>query len=238
MTSVSPSSTAVLFDFDHTLFAHDDSGQWVLDAYRSIDREPGEAAARAFYDRMRKARREVHVAAALRGCQKSTALHHHAHQLWFTQAGAEADLARALYARLLSPRSWTPYSDVAATLAVLKEHAVAVAVVSNVGWDIRPTFTAHGLAEFVDTFVLSCEEGAEKPEPQLFRTACDRLGTTPQQALMVGDDPVNDGAAIAVGIPVYLLPDQPLGTRRGLGAVLPLIHSRLASSEGDAYARP
>ncbi|MEU0272250.1 HAD-IA family hydrolase [Streptomyces sp. NPDC006307] len=228
MSGADSSPVAVLFDFDHTLFAHDDSPRWVLDACRAAGRDTGGAAARALYDRMLAERRTPGVTAAMRGCQRSAAAHRRAHLAWFGRAGADEELARALYARLLSPEAWTPYEDVGATLAALHAHNVPVGVVSNVGWDIRPTFAAHGLAGYVgaDAFVLSCEEGAEKPDPGLFRTACARLGVPPGRALMVGDDPVNDGAAVTAGLRVHLLPDRPPGACRGLaGAVHHVLHA-------------
>ncbi|MET9801801.1 HAD-IA family hydrolase [Streptomyces sp. NPDC006368] len=232
-----PSPRAVLFDYDHTLFAHDDSHRWVLDACCATGRETGETAARTLYARMRAVRRSAPVEEGMRGCQRSTSAHRRAHLSWFGQAGADAELAQALYARLLSPAAWIPYGDVAAVLAALRERGVPVAVVSNVGWDIRPTFAAHGLDRYVDAFVLSCDEGAEKPRLRLFRTACARLGTPPHEALMVGDDPVNDGAAVAAGLHVHLLPDRPAGAYRGLaGAVHHLLHTRPSSPKGETYA--
>ena len=50
---------------------------------------------------------------------------------------------------------------------------------SNIGWDLRPVFRAHGLDAFVDAYVLSYEHGIQKPDGRLFRAACeaDRAGS-------------------------------------------------------------
>jgi FMN phosphatase YigB (HAD superfamily) len=94
----------------------------------------------------------------------------------------------------------------------------------------------HGLRGLVDGFALSCEHGSEKPEQTLFLVACAQLGIDPNDALMVGDDPVNEAAAVRSGLHVYLLPDQPMGGQRGLAPVCELVRGggqpdRSASSE-------
>lgn len=211
---------AVLLDFDHTLFTFDDSVDWVRVAQRSLGRDLDETAIRDRYERIEAARRWPEVVAEQRGSQCSPVLHRQAHRSWFRRAGIDEALAEAMYARLLSPAGWTPYRDVAVTLAALRAHRVPVAVVSNVGWDIRPTFAHHGFADQVDAFVLSCEQGVEKPNLTMFRVACEQLGVAPEEALMVGDDPVNDGAAVELGARFRLLPDCPPGGYRGLAEAL------------------
>ncbi len=47
-----------------------------------------------------------------------------------------------------------------------------VAVVSNIGFDLRPLCAALGFAELVDAFVLSYEVGRCKPDPAIFLQAC------------------------------------------------------------------
>jgi FMN phosphatase YigB (HAD superfamily) len=43
------------------------------------------------------------------------------------------------------------------------------------------------------------------PTPPIFRIALDELGVGPEEAVMVGDRPAYDGAAIALGMPTLLL---------------------------------
>ncbi|SMD22779.1 HAD family hydrolase [Lentzea albidocapillata] len=119
--------------------------------------------------------------------------------------------AEAFYDQLLAPESWVPYPDTRATLEHLKD--VPVAVVSNIGWDIRSVFELHGLTHLVDEFVLSYEEGVIKPDPKIFTTACERLGVDPREAVMVGDSEEADGGAEAIGCAFRLVNPVPTSDR-------------------------
>jgi len=213
----------VLFDFDHTLFQFDDSIAWLRVALERLGRAPAPDDIRTLYERIEAARSWPEVIDEQRGCQRSPATHHAALISWFRGAGADSAVADALYQRLTDPAGWTPYTDVTHTLSSLYDSGVPIGIVSNVGWDIRPIFEHHDLAGLVDGFALSCEHGSEKPEQTLFLVACAQLGIDPCDALMVGDDPVNDAAAVRSGLHVYLLPDQPMGGQRGLAPVYDLV---------------
>jgi HAD superfamily hydrolase (TIGR01509 family) len=119
--------------------------------------------------------------------------------------------------------SWVPYGDTGGFLRALADRGVPVGVVSDIGWDIRGHARAAGLEDLVGTWVLSCEEGVEKPAPVLFRTACARLGVDPRRTLMVGDNPVRDGGAVAAGLRALVLASEQRDGDRGLGDVLALL---------------
>ncbi|SEB83550.1 Haloacid dehalogenase superfamily, subfamily IA, variant 2 with 3rd motif like haloacid dehalogenase/haloacid dehalogenase superfamily, subfamily IA, variant 3 with third motif having DD or ED/haloacid dehalogenase superfamily, subfamily IA, variant 1 with third motif having Dx(3-4)D or Dx(3-4)E [Streptomyces sp. TLI_105] len=84
---------------------------------------------------------------------------------------------------------------------------------SNIGWDLRPVFRAHGLDTLVDGYVLSYEVGARKPDPAIFRAACALLGLPPAEVLMVGDSRPADGGARALGCPVHFVDPLPADLR-------------------------
>jgi putative hydrolase of the HAD superfamily len=216
---------AVLLDFDRTLFSFDDSIDWLRVALDRLDRTVDPPEVLALYERIEAAHSSPEVLTEMRGCQRSPAAHRRAQLFWFRRAGADDALADALYRRLTDPDGWTPYSDTVSTLIALREHGVPLAIVSNVGWDIRPTFEHHGLGGLVTTFALSCEHGSEKPDATLFAAACAELGVAPDEVLMVGDDPINDSAGVRLGMHVFLLPGQPLGACRGLAPVIALASS-------------
>ncbi|RZS41149.1 HAD superfamily hydrolase (TIGR01493 family) [Herbihabitans rhizosphaerae] len=108
-------------------------------------------------------------------------------------------MTERLYERFMTPESWFPYPDTVSALRAVRDAGLPVAVVSNIAWDIRPTFELHGAADLVDEYVLSFEEGAVKPDPRLFTIACERIGIRPADALMIGDSEEADGGAVAVG---------------------------------------
>ncbi|MFF8380631.1 HAD family hydrolase [Streptomyces sp. NPDC015661] len=134
-------------------------------------------------------------------------------------------LVTALYERHMSPAAWQPYPDTGATLRALRSRGVPVAVVSNIGWDLRPVFRAHGFDELVDGYVLSYEVGALKPDPAIFRAGCELLGVAPPEVLMVGDNRTADGGARALGCPVHFV--DPLPVDRRPSALAPVLE-RLA----------
>ncbi|MBV2352853.1 HAD-IA family hydrolase [Streptomyces sp. J2-1] len=119
----------------------------------------------------------------------------------------------ALYARHMEPEAWAPYPDAAPVLRTLRERGAGIAVVSNIGWDLRPVFRAHGLDAYVDAYVLSYEYGVQKPDVRLFAAACERLGVAPEETLMVGDSKEADGGAAELGCRVHFVEHLPVDER-------------------------
>lgn len=126
------------------------------------------------------------------------------------KSGLRPEHAEALYGRLIDPAEWTPYPDAEAAFKGLAGKGLKIGVLSNIAFDIRPAFTAHSLAGYVDEFVLSFEVGVIKPDPAIFRVMLDRLGVAPENALMVGDSEEADGGAKALGCRFALV--EPLPT--------------------------
>jgi FMN phosphatase YigB (HAD superfamily) len=78
--------------------------------------------------------------------------------------GVDDALASALYDCGVAPEIWAPYPDVPKALSRIPSRGIAIGVVSNVPWDLRPIFE-HALGSFVRAFVPSFEEGTVKPDP-------------------------------------------------------------------------
>lgn len=131
-------------------------------------------------------------------------------------------LAEAMYDRMLDPDGWVPYADTVATLQTLRNLRIPVALVSNIGFDVRPIAKSLGFGDLVDTWVLSYEVGVCKPAPEIFRHACAQLGVSPERTLMVGDT-VADAGAVDAGCAVLVLPASTPGHGNGLGAALRLV---------------
>jgi HAD superfamily hydrolase (TIGR01509 family) len=238
--------TGVLFDFSGTLFRIEPAQRWLASVLHDagVVTEPAEIARLAD---------ELERAGALPGGPPPQVVPPHLAELWATRdesadrhRGAYVGLARqvelpdprlydALYDRHMTPAAWRPYPDAAEVLEALRRRGLAVGVISNIGWDLRPVFRAHGLDSAVDAFVLSYEHGIQKPSPALFRIACDALGQDPQDVLMVGDDRRADGGAAALGCAVHLVEHLPVERRPdGLRPVLELLDK---AQEQDTPAR-
>jgi HAD superfamily hydrolase (TIGR01509 family) len=225
----------VLFDFSGTLFRIESSESWlraVLDEAGMTLPEP-ELLAKAA---------ALEAAGALAGGSFPQHVPDHLAEAWATRdrtgelhRAAYTGLSRqvplpdpalhdALYDRHMTPAAWAPYPDAEEVLEALQARGIAVGVVSNIGWDLRPIFREHGLDPYVGAYVLSYEHGIQKPDPRLFATACDALGVTPQETLMVGDDRRADGGAAALGCAVHFVEHLPAAERPdGLRPVLDLV---------------
>jgi HAD superfamily hydrolase (TIGR01509 family) len=218
----------VLFDFQGTIAQVEDPVEWVLAAASECGTTLDPLLATSLADRLvtagraggpRPGRVPVHLVEAYADRDLTSASHRAAYQgLAETVA---PDLAEALYERLLRADGWRAYADTVPTLQALHAAGVPVAVLSNVGFDIRPLCHELGFAPYVSAWVLSFEVGTCKPDPAIFRHACRALGADPDRTLMVGDT-VADAAAVHAGLRVLILPAAGPGELNGLSAVLAL----------------
>lgn len=215
-----PAVEAVLFDFSNTLFHMVDVHTWLTRVAAAAGRDLD--VGRTLAD-VAAAAADPEVVAAQHGRDLSDAAHRTAMRVWFARVPCLAGAEDAAVDALRAPDAWVPYSDTAGVLDALAARGVPVGVVSDIGWDIRVHAAAAGLADRVGAWVLSCELGMEKPDPAMFTTACRMLGVDPRATLMVGDNPVRDGGAVAVGCRAFVLPSEYRDGERGLGAVLGLL---------------
>ncbi|MGW0951104.1 HAD family hydrolase [Streptomyces sp. NPDC002545] len=223
---------AVLFDFSGTLFRIESCESWLRAVLNAAELTLDERE-------LARTARALEEAGALPGGAPPARLPDEAAGLWeirdrsaelhrstYTTLSRQVPLPDpalhdALYERHMTPAAWAPYPDAAEVLRTLHERGVGVAVVSNIGWDLRPVFRAHGLDAYVDAYVLSYEHGVQKPDPRLFALACAALGADPKDVLMVGDSRHADGGAAALGCGTHFVDHLPV-TRRP-DALLPLL---------------
>src|SRR5213594_3882996 len=92
-----------------------------------------------------------------------------------------------LYERFAQAAAWRIYPDVAPAFAALAGRGLKLGVISN--WDdrLRPLLNALGLARRLEAIVVSCEVGASKPAPAIFRKTAKQLHASPDTVLHVGD---------------------------------------------------
>lgn len=133
----------------------------------------------------------------------------------FADAGLRPDLAEALYAIEADPRN-NPFAlDVPDTLEALHQAGLGIAVLSDIHFDLRPAFADARLLDYVDTFILSFEQGIQKPNPLIFTRTVEALRVEPAECLMVGDRSHPDGPAVEQGITTLLVPPlRDVGDRR------------------------
>jgi HAD superfamily hydrolase (TIGR01509 family) len=222
---------AVLFDFQGTLAQVEDAVTWVREAAATCGVELDRPRTTVLADRLVTAGRAggphpYRIPPHLSEVYTDRDLDPRAHRTAYTGLAETVDsgvegLPEALYERLLSPAGWIAYADTVPTLKALRAAGVPVAVVSNIGFDIRPISAHLGFADLVDVFVLSYEVGRCKPDPAIFQHACGLLRVDPERTLMVGDTPADAGAVMA-GCRALIVPASPPGAANGIAGALDL----------------
>jgi putative hydrolase of the HAD superfamily len=92
------------------------------------------------------------------------------------------------------------YDDTIPFLERLRRRGIATALVSNCMANTRELLVQLGIGDLVDTVVLSCEVGGEKPDPAVYRAALDHLGVPAADALFIDDQLRYCEGARAVGV--------------------------------------
>jgi putative hydrolase of the HAD superfamily len=212
----------VLFDFGNTLFAHPPLAITISECARRLGVPMGDAQAGDLADRIDAASMTPDELAHLRDLD--AAVWGRRWKVLYAIADEWLErLGDAVNTDMHDPLSWVPYTRSGETLRGLHDRGLLVGVVSNTGWDVRAVFAAHSMSQFVDSFTLSYEAGAVKPDRRIFHVACQSLGLDPADVLMVGDDPRADSGAVLAGIRTLLLPPQLPHTDNGIAAVLDII---------------
>jgi HAD superfamily hydrolase (TIGR01509 family) len=222
---------AVLFDFHGTLAQVEDPVEWVLAAATECGASLERARATALADQLvtvgrAGGPRPGKVPPQLAEVYTDRDLDSYSHRAAYVGLASTVDtgidgLSDALYERVLVPAGWRVYTDTVSVLAALHEAGVPIAVVSNIGFDIRPICAAFGFADYVSAWALSYEVGRCKPDPAIFKYACAALGVDAEATLMVGDSPA-DAAAVDAGCRALVIPSSIPGDTHGLGVVLSL----------------
>lgn len=213
---------AVLFDWGHTLFDTAGSVEFIVDWAGEYATPISADEARQLWDGARRRSRSAEELA--RGRDKSLEMHRRCWTaLWADLERRCPGITEPLYQHETTAAGWTPYIDTGEVLRAIASRDIPVVIVSDVPFDLRPIFAYYGLEQFVHAFVLSGEHDTIKPELRLFGIALAAAGVAAADALMVGDNHINDGAAIDVGIPTLLLPHVSHGAPRGLWSVIDLL---------------
>jgi len=192
----------VLFDWRGTLVRQQSKPEWVADALARLSRESefDDVLIRVHEADGAVGRLDTHHLGADR------ALHHTRFMQIMTEASIDQELADSLYASESDHRRNKWAIDVAPTFARLHRAGIRIGVVSDIHFDIRPSFAEAQLIEMVHSFSLACEVGRQKPSREIYEHALDGVGVSAPEALMVGDRAQPDGGAVSHGLHVLLVP--------------------------------
>ncbi|HWI62671.1 MAG TPA: HAD-IIIA family hydrolase, partial [Symbiobacteriaceae bacterium] len=113
----------------------------------------------------------------------------------FTEVGrllgrefSPAVLSRAAAVRLAEMRAaMAPRPDAVATLSTLRCRGLKIGMVTNCTLETDVLWAETELAPLVDAPLFSSREGRVKPDPELYREVCRRLGVLPRDCVYVGD---------------------------------------------------
>ena len=210
----------VILDFHSTLVDGGDPDGWIDSALRLLGRPDTELR-----PRLRAHLDQIWQHADTFDPKSERDLSSDRHRDVFRRAaalcpGADDELIAALYATMAD--QWVVFDDALPVLRELKSRGLRTLVLSNIGLDIRGCLARNGLAGLVDAVLLSYEVGVVKPDPAIFALALERLGTTGDRTLMVGDSARDDVGGAALGIRTLVLP-RTRGPVHGLVAVARLI---------------
>ncbi len=112
--------------------------------------------------------------------------------------------------RPLNQLALTPFPESVTVLAQLNRSGYRLALVSNTSQSnegvLREALHTLAMRCYFDAIVTSVDVGCEKPNPAIFVRALERLGCSPAEVVMVGDDLARDiqGAANLGIITIYV----------------------------------
>ena len=94
-------------------------------------------------------------------------------------------------------------------LEVLREKGFRLAVASATEQEKTVSHLERaGLRDYFQAVVTGDMVEKGKPAPDMFLLAARRLGSSPEECIVVGDSPADVFAASAAGMDIYLIPDQ------------------------------
>ena len=101
------------------------------------------------------------------------------------EAGQEIS-ARAMMERMAA--SAGPRPAMLEAVRKIKQQGLSVAALTNNWASEDPDTPRHSeLRDLFDAFIESSVEGLRKPDPKIYRLACERLSVRPQQAIFLDD---------------------------------------------------
>jgi HAD superfamily hydrolase (TIGR01509 family) len=115
-------------------------------------------------------------------------------RVFVDRLGADLDFTDAFVEAVV----FRPLPGVRDAIGSLREHGLALAVVSN--WDCSLAGHLQRIGIHIDVVVTCAEARAAKPDPAIFRAALTRLGVSAERTLHIGDQLEDEAGALAAGL--------------------------------------
>ncbi|MCZ6598189.1 MAG: HAD-IA family hydrolase [Planctomycetota bacterium] len=148
-------------------------------------------------------------------------------------------IATELFGRFEDPATFQPFPGAHELLDDLRARGLALGVISNWSARLPKLLRRLDFDRRLDVVMCSAIERMEKPEPEIFAAALERVGCRPDEALHAGDDLVKDArGAAAAGLEAILVDHfGALHPERGETDGYPVV-TNLASLEDLILNRP
>jgi len=216
--------TTILFDLDDTLFDHMGTARAALAATAAGWPALQGASVEALFQHYSELLEELHPLVMTGRLSYLAAREQRFARLLApyapaAPAAAAAQLAGQHYGHYQQLRR--PVAGALALLQALKPTYKLGIVTNNRTAEQQEKLRYLGMSELVDALITSEDVGVLKPDPAIYQVALQRLGASPAQTVLVGDNWLADVVgALAVGIrPVWL---NRLGVARPLPEVAEL----------------
>jgi putative hydrolase of the HAD superfamily len=102
---------------------------------------------------------------------------------------SDGALATYLYDEFSKPEHYALFPDALPALRELRALGYTLGIISNFETWLSTLLERLGVLPLMEVVVVSGDEGIEKPDPEIFRRALDRLGLEADRAVYVGDNP-------------------------------------------------
>ena len=84
------------------------------------------------------------------------------------------------------------FDDSIPILEKLHGRGFRLGVISNFSTVLEPIFKHRDIRDYFDPFIVSAEENCMKPDREIFDLALERAGVGAHEAVMIGDNPMDD----------------------------------------------
>ncbi|MFD3448957.1 HAD family hydrolase [Microbacteriaceae bacterium 4G12] len=86
-----------------------------------------------------------------------------------------------------------PFTNMEQVLQELKNKGLLLGMITNGFTEFQlQNIRALGIEKYMDTILVSEQEGMKKPQAEIFMRALERLGVSPEESIYIGDHPEND----------------------------------------------